>query len=82
MLPDMLKRRAVRRPYLSESVPIMGDAKACRRLEIVLLVAIYSLQLVLVGGILWETYENRLPSAPPRSTISYLESIGREKEAL
>jgi hypothetical protein len=27
-------------------------------------------------------YENRLPNAPPSSTISYLESIGLAKEAL
>jgi hypothetical protein len=32
MLPAMLKRRAVLRPYLSESVPITGDAIAWRRL--------------------------------------------------
>ena len=30
----------------------MGDAKACKRLEVVLLVAIYSLHLVLVGSLL------------------------------
>jgi hypothetical protein len=28
------------------------------------------------------TYENRLPNAPPRRTMSYLESIGLAKEAL
>lgn len=39
MLPPMLKRRAVRRPYLSERVPMMGEAKAWRRLEAML--AIY-----------------------------------------
>jgi hypothetical protein len=27
-------------------------------------------------------YENKLPRAPPNSTISYLESIGLEKDAL
>ena len=27
-------------------------------------------------------YENKLPNAPPSSTISYLESIGLEKDAL
>jgi hypothetical protein len=32
MLPVILKSRAVLRPYLSESVPITGDAMACRRL--------------------------------------------------
>lgn len=39
MLPAMLKRRAVRRPYLSETVPITGEAMAWRRLEYML--AIY-----------------------------------------
>lgn len=34
ILPVMLQRRAVRRPYLSDRAPIMGDAKACRRLEL------------------------------------------------
>lgn len=28
------------------------------------------------------THENRLPRAPPRRTMSYLESIGRANEAL
>lgn len=32
ILPLMLVRRAVRRPYLSERVPIIGDAAAWRRL--------------------------------------------------
>lgn len=31
MLPDMLQRRAVLRPYLSDREPIMGEAKAWRR---------------------------------------------------
>jgi hypothetical protein len=32
MLPTMLVRRAVRRPYLSERLPMMGEARAWRRL--------------------------------------------------
>jgi hypothetical protein len=32
ILPDMLKRRAVRLPYLSDKVPITGEAAACRSL--------------------------------------------------
>ena len=31
MLPAMLQRSAVRRPYLSDARPMIGDAKACRR---------------------------------------------------
>jgi hypothetical protein len=32
MFPAILQRRAVRRPYLSERVPITGEANACRSL--------------------------------------------------
>lgn len=34
------------------------------------------------GGASQATNENKLPNAPPNSTISYLESIGLEKDAL
>ena len=74
MFPVILKRRAVRRPKRSESVPIIGEAMACRRLHI-------SLENVRWSGDI-PTHENKLPRAPPSSTISYLESIGREKDAL
>lgn len=53
---------------------MMGDAKACRRLEVVSpIVRSFPLRV---------THENKLPRAPPSNTISYLESIGFAKEAL
>lgn len=51
---------------------MMGDAKAWRRL-LVLVLLVYGVE---------GTHENMLPRAPPKRTISYLESIGRAKEAL
>jgi hypothetical protein len=76
MLPAMLAIRAVRRPYRSDRVPIMGEAMAWRRLH----------QRSALNCLLYPqnhpTHEKRLPRAPPSSTISYLESIGLEKDAL
>ncbi len=77
MLPAMLKRRAVRRPYRSERVPITGEAIAWRRLCLLRSERVYS-----QGPDQGITHENKLPRAPPKSTISYLESIGLAKEAL
>jgi hypothetical protein len=57
MFPPIDISNAFRRPYLSESMPITGDAMAWRA-------------------------EKRDPIAPPRSTISYRLSMGREKEFL
>ena len=41
---------------------------------------IHLVQLCPAG--VWCTHENKLPNAPPNSTISYLESMGRAKDAL
>jgi hypothetical protein len=74
MFPAMLKSRAVRRPYRSDSVPINGEARAWR----ILCKSVFPA----LRCAFKRTYENKLPSAPPRSTMSYLESIGLAKEAL
>jgi hypothetical protein len=57
MFPHMEIRSALRRPYLSERMPMMGEAMAWRA-------------------------ENMEPRAPPRRTMSYRLSMGREKEFL